>query len=212
MYSLIPEKKLKDYDVRFSKSATKVALAEPIGREPENPPSHSIGNKAPLGEKPKVAAQIAQLPVVAKKGNDFGCVVGVLLVLFCIGAIGVVSMAGISGGVTGSGASYAGSSSSIHRVVYKVTTNRNWGSCYWFDTTYEMQSGTAQKSVSICDSATTTVVDQRTGSAGDFVYLSVQNDEQAARISCQIYIDGKVVYQTWSNGQYVIASCSGSIE
>jgi len=99
-----------------------------------------------------------------------------------------------------------------HRVVYKVTTNRNWGSCYGFDTTYEMPSGTAQKSVSICDGNTTTDVDQRSGSRGDFVYLSVQNDKQAARISCQIYIDGKLVYQTWSNGQYVIASCSGSIE
>lgn len=107
--------------------------------------------------------------------------------------------------------SSANSSRSTHHVVYKVTTNRNWGSCYGFDTTYEMPSGTAQKSVSTCDGATTTDVDQRSGSRGDFVYLSVQNDKQAARISCQIYIDGKVVFQTWSNGQYVIATCSGSI-
>lgn len=98
-----------------------------------------------------------------------------------------------------------------HQVIYKVTTSRDRGGCYGFDTTYEMQSGTAQKSVSICDGKPSTVVDQRTGHSGDFVYLSVQNDEQWAKISCEIHIDDKLVHKTFSDGQYVIASCSGSI-
>lgn len=99
-------------------------------------------------------------------------------------------------------------------VVYQVTTTRNtsgWPSCFGFDTTYELGSGTAQKRVNICDGARRTTVDQFTGSSGDFVYLSVQNDKYLARIGCSIYIDGKLVYQTHSEGQYVIASCSGSI-
>lgn len=97
------------------------------------------------------------------------------------------------------------------RVVYRVTTSRDWGGCYGFDATYEMPSGTAQKGVSICNGDTFTQVDQRTGRRGDFVYLSVQNDEQLARIGCEIHINGTLVYQTHSEGQYVIASCSGSI-
>lgn len=96
-----------------------------------------------------------------------------------------------------------------HQVIYKVTTSRDRGNCYGFDTTYEMQSGTAQKAVSICDGKTSTVVDQRTGQTGDFVYLSVQNDEMWAKISCEIHVSGKLLYKTYSEGQFVIASCSG---
>lgn len=99
-----------------------------------------------------------------------------------------------------------------HQVVYKVATSRDVAECYGFDTTYEMPSGTAQKTVNICDGSHRTVVDQRTGSRGDFVYLSVQNDEQYAGIACEIYVDGELVFHTVSSGQYVIASCSGSID
>jgi len=107
--------------------------------------------------------------------------------------------------------SYADTAPSTHRIVYKVTTARDWGGCYGFDVTYEMPSGTSQKSVSICDGARTAIVDERNAKRGDFVYLAVQNDEQSARIGCEIHIDGKLVHRTYSEGQYVIASCSGSI-
>lgn len=101
---------------------------------------------------------------------------------------------------------------STRQVVYKITTSRDWGLCYGFDTTYEMPHGTSQRPVSICDGATSAVVDKRTGSRGDFVYLSVQNDKDSAVIGCEIYIDGNLTFQNYSQGQYVIASCSGSID
>lgn len=110
--------------------------------------------------------------------------------------------------------SYAGSAPSTHRVVYKVITDRDssvYPSCFWFDATYEMSSGTAQNSIPVCDGARTAIVDERTASRGDFVYLAVQNDEWLARIGCEIHVDGKLVHRTYSEGQYVIASCSGTI-
>jgi hypothetical protein len=110
-----------------------------------------------------------------------------------------------------SATSYRSTVSIRHQVVYKVTTDRDWNECYDFDTTYEMPSGTAQKTVTLCDSTTSGVVDSRAGDSGDFVYLSVQNGRQLTRISCEIHIDGKLVHKTYSKGQYVIASCSGSI-
>lgn len=107
------------------------------------------------------------------------------------------------------------SSASIsHNVVYQITTDRDssvYPSCFSFDTTYEMANGTAQKRASICNGDNTTVVDQFVGSRGDFVYLSLQNDEYWAQIGCEIYVDGKLLYQTYSEGQYIIASCSGTI-
>jgi hypothetical protein len=107
--------------------------------------------------------------------------------------------------------SSSNSSSSQRQVVYKATTSLGSG-CNGIDTTYEMPSGTSQKTVSMCKGKTSAVVDQRTGSRGDFVYLAVQNDKMFARIGCEIYVDGKLVHQTHSEGQYVIASCSGSID
>lgn len=101
-----------------------------------------------------------------------------------------------------------------HDVVYKVRTNRDssvYPSCYWFDVTYEMTGGTSQNNAAICDGAKTVEVDRFVGYSGDFVYLSVQNDKYLARIACEIYIDGKLESRTFSNGQYVIASCSGRV-
>lgn len=118
---------------------------------------------------------------------------------------------GVVAGATNSGSA----PSSSHSVVYEVTTSRDssvYPTCYGFDTTYEMPSGTSQKPVSICDGKTSTVVDKRSGNSGDFVYLSVQNDKQSARIGCEIYIDGKLAYQNYSQGQYVITDCSGRVE
>jgi hypothetical protein len=105
--------------------------------------------------------------------------------------------------------------STYHDVVYKVATNRtDYGSwhCFNFDATYEMPSGTAQRPAAICDGDRSAIVDHRTANLGDSVYLSVQNDEYYAVISCEIWIDGALAFQTYSEGQYKIASCSGSVD
>lgn len=91
---------------------------------------------------------------------------------------------------------------STHRVVYKVTTDVDTSvhpSCVLFDTTYEMAGGTAQKGVTICGGARSAEVDQFVGYSGDFVYLAAQNSSKYfAKISCAIYVDGKLIYQTYS--------------
>lgn len=143
------------------------------------------------------------------KKKSKGCV-KVLAITGLVGAV-VVGLFALIIFVALNARSYAGPSSSTRNIVYKVTTARDWGSCYWFDATYEMPNGTAQKSVSTCDGARSAEVDRRTGARGDFVYLAVQNDKYAARIGCRIYVDGALVFQTYSEGQYVIASCSGTI-
>lgn len=143
---------------------------------------------------------------------------GCVNVLAAIGLVtlGIVSLLGIVLVISMLSVGNLSASSQTHHVVYKLTTDRHDGNggryCrYGFDTTYQMPSGTAQKSTDVCENSGIADVDQFTGSRGDFVYLSVQNDKQFAKISCQIYIDGKLAYQTYSEGQYVIASCSGSI-
>ena len=142
-----------------------------------------------------------------KKSN--GCI----KTLAVIGAIALVVVAIFVVAVMGATRSIrsGGNLSASRQVVYKITTNRDWGTCYGFDTTYEMPSGTSQKSVSLCDGKTSGVVDQRSAARGDFVYLSVQNDEQLAKIGCEIYVDGRLLFHTQSEGQYVIASCSGTV-
>lgn len=106
--------------------------------------------------------------------------------------------------------SYATTSSSTHRVKYAVTSDHPV-LCRDIDVTYEMAHGTAQKSVTLCDGPTSQIVDEFVGSSRDFVYLAAQNGRYYAKISCKIYIDSYLVYHTESQGQHVIASCSGSI-
>lgn len=142
-----------------------------------------------------------------KKSNGcvtFLAVIG-LIALVIVGLFGVAVFA-----AAGSSASI-GSSSTTHSVVYRAVTSRLDGDCFGFDATYEMPSGTSQKNGGVCNGSNSIVVDTRTASRGDFLYLSVQNDDYWAIVSCEIIIDGKLAYRTSSEGQYVIASCSGSV-
>lgn len=137
---------------------------------------------------------------------------GCVNVLAVIGGISLALFAIVLlGGFTLLGSTPAPSS---HEVIYKVTTNLDsgtWPTCNYFDTTYDLRGGTAQKTVSICDGDHHTEVDRFTAQRGDFVYLSVQNGQRYGGVTCQIFVDGALLYHTHSDGQYVIASCSGSI-
>lgn len=47
---------------------------------------------------------------------------------------------------------------------------------------------------------------------GQFVYVSAQSQDDAERtINCEIQVNGAVLESAESRGQYVIASCSGSV-
>lgn len=45
--------------------------------------------------------------------------------------------------------------------------------------------------------------------AGEFLYLSIQNGTSGGSVTCVIRVDGEVVAQNTSRGDYVIASCDG---
>lgn len=44
-----------------------------------------------------------------------------------------------------------------------------------------------------------------------FVYLSAQNQGSAGTVTVKIYVDGKVIKESSSSGEYVIASASDSV-
>jgi hypothetical protein len=96
-----------------------------------------------------------------------------------------------------------------HSVLYKVTTG-DYG-CQAIEATFEMEHGSAQRTVGICHHAKTAEVATRTAQSGDFLYLSVQNDDTHSPIICEIYVDGVLLFQTQSFGKYKIASCSGRV-
>lgn len=47
--------------------------------------------------------------------------------------------------------------------------------------------------------------------SGDFVYLSVQNENPTGVVTCRIVVDGSTVSENTSTGGYVIATCSGRV-
>lgn len=49
-----------------------------------------------------------------------------------------------------------------------------------------------------------------TFNAGDFVYISAQNEGESGDITCRITIDGVVVSENTAAGAYSIATCKGS--
>jgi hypothetical protein len=50
-----------------------------------------------------------------------------------------------------------------------------------------------------------------TAQAGQFVYISAQNQGRSGNVTCEIVLDGVVVKSSQSSGAYSIASCSGKL-
>lgn len=46
---------------------------------------------------------------------------------------------------------------------------------------------------------------------GDFVYLSVQNDNGYGSVTCRIVVDGQTISENTSTGGYTIATCQGQV-
>ena len=77
-----------------------------------------------------------------------------------------------------------------------------------FDITYQNSSGnTAQQDIS---SGSWTY--SFTGASGDFVYISAQANNENATVTTEIYYQGKLIEDATSNGDYVIATASGSLD
>jgi hypothetical protein len=48
-------------------------------------------------------------------------------------------------------------------------------------------------------------------SAGDFAYISAQNNNDKGDVTCKIFVNGNEWKESTSSGAYVIATCSGSV-
>lgn len=89
-----------------------------------------------------------------------------------------------------------------YQVKYEITGNPKKESA---SLTYENETGnTEQKDV------TMPWTEEFTASKGDFLYLSAQLDGNGS-ITCKIYLNGIVWQEATSQGEFVIASCSGSV-
>jgi hypothetical protein len=47
--------------------------------------------------------------------------------------------------------------------------------------------------------------------SGDFVYLSIQNENGYGSVTCRIVVDGQIISENTSSGGYTIASCQGRV-
>ena len=100
---------------------------------------------------------------------------------------------GASGQQPGSGAASA-------TVTYAVSGTTNKASLTYSNS----QDGTVQQTVSLPWSI------QYTMKAGDFLYISAQNQNESGSVTTDIRINGYAYKNTTSAGAYVIATSSGS--
>lgn len=111
-----------------------------------------------------------------------------------------------SSGLSRSSNSSRTSTSTRRQVIYQVSTSSR---SHPISLTYENQSGNSEQL------DTTTRNGEWTKSLrlepGDFMYVSVQNDQDSGTVECKILVDGRVVERAKSSGSYVIATCSGSV-
>jgi hypothetical protein len=92
-----------------------------------------------------------------------------------------------------------------HTVLYEATADAYTGSGRSGMLTLETEAGgSSQAVVDLPFSGTSTTFHR-----GDFLYLSVQNQQPAGSVTCRITVDGVVVSENTSTGGYVIATCQG---
>jgi hypothetical protein len=91
--------------------------------------------------------------------------------------------------------------SSGNEVEYRLFGSTNLASI----TMQNETGGTEQLNVNIPYSKKLTM------NSGDFAYISAQNQNDSGSISCEIWINGKKLKESHSDGGYAIASCSGYI-
>lgn len=91
----------------------------------------------------------------------------------------------------------------LRRVVYRVS-----GTADSVELTYQNESGNGEQRTAFMLPWS----EEYRMPAGAFMYVSAQNAEASGRVTCEILVDGQVVEQATSQGGYVIATCSGSVE
>lgn len=120
--------------------------------------------------------------------------------VFVVSLLFLIALA--CGGASG-GSSQPPPQATTHKVLYKIEGTGSAG----ISLTYNNESGdTAQEDARFGWSK------EFSARPGQFLYLSAQRDDPGSGvIRCIIEIDGQVFKKTESNGEFVIASCSGQV-
>lgn len=93
-----------------------------------------------------------------------------------------------------------------HEVLYEATADSYTGGGRSGLVTAQTVAGTTQGTGLLPFSDTI-----RDFHRGDFVYISVQNQQPAGSVTCRITVDGTVVSENTSTGAYAIATCQGKV-
>lgn len=108
----------------------------------------------------------------------------------------------------------AQSASTTHTVVYQAEADAAHGSGRTGSYTIQTDNGGTSQGVTslpLLNQAGGTGLTFTSFHTGDFVYLSVQNQDAAGSVTCRITVDGVVLSENTSSGGYVIASCQGRV-
>lgn len=132
----------------------------------------------------------------SKKKPPTGCVIG------CV-VVGVLVIIGIAIGVCGkSSNSPTNNQPTTYTVKYEVT-----GSATSASLTYQNRDGGTSQESDVYLPWTYSF----TAEAGDFLYISAQNNGEYGSVTTTIYLNGTQVKTSTSTGAYVIATASGSV-
>ncbi len=124
-----------------------------------------------------------------------------LAVVGCVGLAFMVALFGESDDDSGN----LGSSSDTVRVVYRVTDSSPSGTA---SLNYENAGGNTEQ----VEDADTPWEERLSLGRGGFAYVSAQRQGPGSgTVRCTISVDGEVVEEAESTGQFVIATCSGSV-
>lgn len=144
---------------------------------------HQPQQTPPMGYQPKRSPLRKQLTIVAAAGIG-------LIALVLVAAL--LSMHPIA--------------AKTHTVLYEATADSYTGAGRSGMVTAQTSAGTTQGTGLLPFSDTL-----RDFHSGDFVYISVQNQQPAGSVTCRITVDGTVVSENTSTGGYTIATCQGNV-
>lgn len=97
--------------------------------------------------------------------------------------------------------------SSTHTVLYEAEADAAHGSGRTAMYTEQTDTGGTKQGTAALPASQTLYGFHH----GDFVYLSLQNQQPTGAVTCRITIDGTVVSEVTSDGGYTIATCQATV-
>jgi hypothetical protein len=188
-------------------------IIDRLGATPPPPPPPPLSTPAPTTSKsgtpgrwaPEEAALYRNENPKKKKSGGLGCLLIIAIIVIIIWAISAL------GSTTGGGSSSGGvitpsptAAKREARVRYAIT-----GTAKTVSITMENAQGNTEQfgEVSVPVQISLGVVP-----CGTFVCISAQNQGRSGSVSCEITHNSRPGEEATSVGEYVIASCSGSVE